>query len=187
MAQPIINQDSRLKRAAGQSRAARQASDRPMRENRELSDAERREAYRRSFYQSHLPDLPPIKGWHVCWLTTTNPKDSIHGRQRIGYQLIRAEEMPGWDHATIRTGEWAGCVGINEMLAAKLPLHLFEEFMSISHHEAPLDEERAIVEEVEKQQHATRGVIGKITLEQGTAELGKGPAPPTFAAEFDET
>ena len=73
------------------------------------------------------------------------------------------------------------------MLAAKLPLHLFEDFMRISHHDQPLEEEAAIVEDVHKAQHDARGVIRGVTLEDGTAELGRGPPAPTFAEEYGET
>jgi hypothetical protein len=158
-----------------------------MAENRELSDSERREAYRKGLYQSHLPDLPPIKGYHVCWLTTTNPKDSIAGRLRLGYELIKAAEIPGFEFANLKTGDYAGHVGINEMLAAKIPLNLWETYMSISHHEEPLAEEAAIVQEVLKQAEATGGLIGKVKLEDGTAQLGQGPAAPRFAEEFGES
>lgn len=180
-------QDSRLKKSAGEARASRAIKDRPVRESRELSDNERADAYRQSFYQSHLPDLPQLPGYHLCWLTTTNPRDSIHARLRLGYQLVRAEEVPGWDHAKLTSGEWVGCVGINEMLAAKLPLHLYERYMTISHHEEPLAQEGLIMQEVMKQHDASRGVIGALQMEEGTAELGKGPAPPVFAEEFGET
>lgn len=180
-------QDSRLKKSAGDSRTQRAMKDRPVREARELTDSERADAYRASFFQSHLPDLPPIPGFHLCWLTTTNPRDSIHGRLRLGYQLVRAEEVPGWDHAKLTSGEWVGCVGINEMLAAKLPLHLYEKYMTISHHDEPLQQEGLITADVMRQTDAARGVIKGLQMEEGTAELGKGPAPPVFAEEFGET
>lgn len=182
------NLDSRLKRTTAESRADRRSADRGVRENRELSDSERREAYRKALYQTHLPDLPPLKGFHVCWLTTTNPKDSVHARMRLGYELIKASEVPGFEYANVKTGEWAGCIGINEMLAAKLPLHLYEDYMTISHHEQPLEEESAILAEVMKAQEETRAGIANVQLFGGTAQLGKGPAPPpSFAAEFGET
>jgi len=181
------NLDSRLKRNAAESRVDRRSTDRPVRENRELSDEERREAYRKALYQTHLPDLPPIKGHHVCWCTTTNPKDSIASRIRLGYSEIKPSEVPGFEFATLKTGEWAGCIGINEMIAMKLPLPLYEAYMTISHHEQPLEEESAIVAEVMKQQEAASGFIGSVQLFGGTAQLGKGPAPPpSFASEFGE-
>ena len=179
-------QDSRLKKSAGEARASRKVNDRPVRESRELTDSERADAYRQSFFQAHLPDLPRIPGFHLCWLTTTNPRDSIHGRLRLGYTLVRAEEVPGWDHAKLTSGEWIGCVGINEMIAAKLPLHLYERYMAISHHEEPLSQEGLILAEVMKQADASRGAIRGVQLEEGMEELGKGPAPPVFADEFGE-
>jgi hypothetical protein len=162
-------------------------SDRSLRENRELTDRERAEAYKRSFYQSHLPDLPAIKGHHVCWLTTTNPRDSIAARMRLGYEPIKASEIPGFEHISMKSGEWIGCIGINEMLAFKLPLHLYETYMGISHHYQPLEEEGSIVSEAMKQQEQSEGVIGQLNMEEGTAALGKGPAPPVFADEFNES
>jgi hypothetical protein len=181
------NLDSRLKRSAAESRADRRSEDRGVRENRELSDSERREAYRKALYQTHLPDLPPIKGHHVFWATTTNAKDTVPGRIRLGYTPVTPGEVPGFEYATLKTGEYAGCIGINEMLAMKIPLHLWEEYMLISHHEQPLEEEAAILDEVMKQQEATQGLIGNVQLFGGTAQLGKGPAPPRFADEFGES
>jgi hypothetical protein len=155
-------------------------------EDRALSDSERREAYRRGLYQSHLPDLPNIPGYHVCWLTTSNPKDSIAGRLRLGFELIKSSEIAGFEFANVKTGDYSGCIGINEMLAAKLPLSLYEDYMTISHHEAPLEEESAILAEVMKQAEATNGMIGQVKLEDGTAQLGKSPPAPRFADEFGE-
>jgi hypothetical protein len=180
-------QDSRLKKSAGNQRTDRVMRDRPVTENRQLTDRERAEAYRKQHYNTHLPDLPPIKGFHVCWGTTTNPRETIHGRLRLGYSTIKASELPGFEYAAIKSGEWIGCVGINEMIALKLPLHLYEEYMTISHHEQPLEEERGIVEAAMEKQQQSRGVIGEISLEDGTAGLGKGPAPPTFAEVMGES
>jgi hypothetical protein len=182
---PVL--DSRLKRTASASRADRRAQERTLSEKRELSDSDRREAYRKGLYQAHLPDLPPMKGYHVCWLTTMNPKDSIAGRIRLGYELIKASEVPGFEYANVKTGDYAGCIGINEMLASKLPLELYETYMSISHHEEPLSEEAAIVAEVLKQVEATHGMIGAVKLEEGTAQMGRGPAAPRFADELGES
>lgn len=166
----------------------RRSQDRTVTENRELSDEERREAYRKALYQTHLPDLPPIQGYHVCWLTTSNPKDSIPARLRLGYELIKSSEIPGFEYANVKTGEYAGAIGVNEMLAAKLPLHLFEAYMAISHHEQPLEEEASILAEVMKQQSETQGLVGSVQLFGGTAQLGKGPVtPPRFADEFGES
>src|ERR1044072_900198 len=181
-----MNQDSRLKKSGGSSRADRSMNDRPVRESREMTDRDRAEAYKKSFYQSHLPDLPPIRGYPICWLTTTNPRDSIAARMRLGYEPIKTSEIPGFEHISVKSGDYIGCVGVNEMLAFKLPLHLYETYMTISHHDQPLEEEGSIVSEVQKHEAQLDSGVGRITMEEGTAALGKGPAPPVFADEFGE-
>jgi hypothetical protein len=143
----LDGEDSRLKsggrtqRAVADSRTDRAMTDRAVTENRELTDAERLEQYRMSHYQAHLPDLPKLPGFHVCWLTTTNPRDSIFMRERQGYTLIKTEEVPGWEHLSMKSGEFPGSIMVNEMVAAKLPLSLYQGYMEISHSEKPRAEE----------------------------------------------
>jgi hypothetical protein len=164
--------------------------DRNVTQDRELSDDERVEEFRQQFFQSALPDLPKIRGYHVCWLTTENPRDPIHGRVRLGYEPIKTADIPGWDHALIKSGEWEGCVGVNEMVAFKLPIELYEQYMRINHHESPLREEEALSSqlreiEAEMNRAAKRGTIS-LELEDGTAALGVAPEPPPFAEATGE-
>lgn len=177
------NQDSRLKKSAGDERAVRANKDRPITENRQLTDRERAEAYRQSHYKTHLPDLPPIKGFRVFWATTTNPSDTIQHRARLGYVPIQASEIPGFEHLSLKSGEWLGCIGVNEMVALKLPEHLFEQYMTISHHEEPLLEEQNIVDKVQEGTANSQGVIKNVELFEGTQALGKGPAAPRFSQD----
>lgn len=179
MAKRITNNNEKL----GVSRKSRDAEDRRITENRELTDSERVDEFRKTFFQSALPDLPPIEGYHVCWLTTENPRDPIHGRVRLGYEPIKVADMPGWEHASLKTGEWAGMIGINEMVAFKLPLHLYEAYMREAHHEQPLLEEEALNEarrraEEEASQMARAPI--SFELEEGQAGLGIAPEPPSF-------
>ena len=180
---PSLNEDSRLKKSAGESREDRAMKDRPITENRQLTDKERAEAYRKQFYKTHLPDLPPIKGFHVCWVSTNNPSDTVQYRMRLGYVPIRITEVPGFEHLSVKAGEWVGCVGVNEMIAMKIPKHLAEEYHRYSHHDAPLDEERGILEKVQADQQEGAGVISNVQLFEGTKALGKGPAAPSFLDE----
>lgn len=173
-------------------RSGRAVGNRAVTENRSLSDEERVDLLRRSFFQSALPDLPKIPGYHVCWLTTTNPRDPIHGRLRLGYEIIRAEELPGWEAMSMKTGDYAGCIGVNEMLAAKLPLHLYEAFMREVHHDAPMREEESIYNEAlsaneQAMQAARRGgrMKGPV-IEAGTEELGQAREPPVFSQDDQE-
>lgn len=181
-----------VKRVRGESEArqGRAINDRTITEDRELNDSERVEMLRRTFFQSALPDIPRIEGYHVCWLTTQNPRDPVHGRMRLGYELIKAEEIPGFEHLGMKTGDYPGVIGVNEMIAAKLPIHLYEAFMREVHFDAPLREEEAIYNDAlstgeQAAQAAKRGGKMKAPLiESGTQELGSAREPPTFS-EFE--
>jgi hypothetical protein len=102
--------------------------------------------FRNQLFNDALPDLPNIPGFHVCWLTTTNPRDPIHRRMQLGYEPVKPEEVPGMEYASVKTGEWVGFIGVNEMLAFKLPESLYERFMQEAHHDAPLREENKLAE-----------------------------------------
>ena len=141
--------DDRLKKELGVSRQSRAAEDRPVTENREISEDERLEMFRMNLYNDALPNIPDIPGYHVCWLTTTNKNDTIQMRIRLGYELIRGDDVPGMDLVTQKTGEYAGCVAVNEMIAAKLPLSLYYRYMQEAHHDAPLREEDKLAETAE--------------------------------------
>lgn len=170
-------------------RGSRAALDRDVTEDRTLSDSERVALLAKSFFQSALPDLPKIPGFHTFWGTTQNPRDPVHGRLRLGYTLIQADEVPGWEHLSMKTGDFPGAIMVNEMIAMKLPLHLYEAFMREVHHDAPLREEEAIYSSAmtvgeEAAQAAKRG--GRMKgpmIESGTEDLGKARDAPSFASE----
>ena len=138
--------DDRLKKDVGAARRTRDAGDRQVTENRTVSEDDRLEMFRMQMYNDALPDLPPISGYHVCWLTTTNPRDPIHRRVQLGYEPVKASEVPGMEYASIKTGEWSGLIGVNEMIAFKLPESLYQRFMREAHYDAPLREEDKLEE-----------------------------------------
>lgn len=158
----------------------RMADDREHQE-REVSDEERLELFRLAMFQNQLPSLPVIPGWHLCWLTTANPRDSIQGRTRLGYQLVKLEEVPGWDANVLTTGPYAGCIGINEMVAAKLPMRLYEMYMTEAHHNQPLAEEGRLRSTLDVVREA-QGKQTQVYLEGGMAALGQNPR----RAHFEE-
>lgn len=127
-------------------RDTRRTQDRTVTESRELTEDDRLEMFRNQLFNDALPDLPPIPGYHLCWLTTTNPRDPIHRRIQLGYEPVRPDEVPGMEYASVKTGEWSGFIGVNEMLAFKLPMGLYEKFMQEAHHDAPLREEDKLAE-----------------------------------------
>lgn len=139
-------------------------------------DDERIAAFRQSVFSSALPDLPKIPGFHLCWLTTTNPRDSIAMRERLGYELLKLEEVPGFEHSAIKDGPYSGYIGVNEMVASKIPQRLYLAYMQEAHHNAPKAEEerlRTVTEVIAEQAAAASGktpIIG-----DGTAALGRAP------------
>lgn len=165
--------DERLKKTAD-NREARAMTDRAVVENRAVTEDERVEMFRQQFFQSALPDLPSLPGWHLCWLTTTNPRDSIQMRTRLGYEPVKPEDIPGWEYATIKTGEWSGFIGVNEMLAFKLPQSLYLKFMQEAHHDAPLREEEKLSETAAFMEQQARASGSNLAMGDGTSELGKG-------------
>lgn len=167
-------QDERLvKKPAGRGRKSRAEEDRSATENRALSDSERVEMFRQQFSQSSLPDLPKIDGWHSCWLTTTNPRDSIQVRMRLGYEPIKPEDIPGWEYVTVKTGEYVGFIGVNEMLAFKLPMSLYEKFMKEAHHDAPLREEGKLTDVASFLEQQAKSSGGALIQGEGNREIGQ--------------
>ena len=165
--------DERIKKDAGDSRTNRVLQDRAVTESRELSEDERVAMFRQQFFQSSLPDLPAIPGWHMCWLTTTNPRDSIQMRIRLGYEPVKADDVPGWEYATLKTGDWQGFIGVNEMLAFKLPLSLYEKYMREAHHDAPLREEEKLTDTAEFLEQQAKSSKSRITVGDGNLALGE--------------
>ena len=165
--------DERLKKSAGEGREGRAMVDRAVTQNREISDDERVEMFRQQFHQSSLPDLPKLDGWHTCWLTTTNSRDSIQTRMRLGYEPLKPEDVPGWEYVTIKTGDWNGFIGVNEMLAFKLPLSLYEKYMQEAHHDAPLREEEKLSDTADFMEQQARASKSRIDKGDGMSEFGQ--------------
>ena len=171
--------------ATADNRTSRAMQDREVTEDRSLSDDERVEMFRQQFFQSALPDLPKIPGYHTCWLTTTNPRDTVQTRIRLGYELIRNEDIPGWDYVSIKTGDYVGCVGVNEMVAAKLPLELYHRFMKEAHHNEPLAQEEMLRNNLEQLREDAAKYGGRLQVGDGDQALGDDDRPPRFDDDRD--
>jgi hypothetical protein len=158
--------DMRANRRA--ARDPREYNDRIFAEDRELTDEERLAMLRQGFFQVVLPDLPKKAGQHRCWLTTTNPRDTVAGRRRMGYRLLRMEDLgPGWEQHKAISGEYAGCVMINEMIAAELPERLHQLFMTELHHRMPREAERGIFGRLEEHQEDLARKGSRLVYEEG--------------------
>ncbi len=179
-----MTKDDRIKNtAADHSRSSRALEDRAVTEDRMGKDHEeqRRVSLRNEFLYSALPSIPDIPGFHTCWLSTTHQYDHIPNRMRLGYVPVTREDVPpGWHVHSVKSGEWDGCIGINEMLAFKIPIDRYNEIMMELHHDAPMDEETRLKAQTEQladtlRRHGSRALIG-----DGTADLGSYVKPPSF-------
>lgn len=177
---PNLGKDNPPPKVADDARQDREAQDRPVVENRTMTDDERLEIFRSTSFQHTLPEVAPIPGYHLCWLTSNNPRDSIMMRVRWGYEPVKPHEVPGFQDAVITTGQHAGCVGVNEMILFKIPLRLYERYMQEAHHAGPLREEEKLraVLEVIAQQAREKGA--DVEVGDGSATLGKGPRRAMF-------
>jgi len=168
----MLEDDDRLKKEIGAGRRSRALDNRSVTEDRVRTDDDRLAMFRQQMFNDALPDLPPIPGHHVCWLTTTNPRDSIHRRMMLGYTPVTLEDAPGLDHSTLKTGEYAGLLGINEMIAFKLPMHLYEAYMQEAHHIKPAQEAERLNYEAQSLLEQGKRSGLQIEMEEGMAEIG---------------
>lgn len=170
--------DERLKKDMGVARRSRELDDQTVSGDRELSDDERLEMFRTTLFDAALPDLPDIPGFHVCWLSTTHPTDTIHKRIRLGYQPIQAADIPGMDFASVKTGEWAGLVGVNEMVAFKLPMRLYQAYMKEAHFDAPNREAGKLTDTADFLREQANRDGGKLIEGDGLQDLRRTSSAP---------
>lgn len=164
--------DERIKRNVGDNnKTDRAMEDRTVTDNREIGDEVRLEMFRQQFTQAALPDLPKIPGYHVCWLTTTNPRDTVNMRMRLGYEPVKPEDIPGWESTAIKSGEWVGFIGVNEMLAFKIPMSLYEAYMNEAHHIAPLKELEKLTDTADFLRQQAEGSNSALVEGDGIQEL----------------
>lgn len=179
--------DERLKREVGdtgrRSRVTedRDAQERAVTQDRTLSEDDRLQMFRQQLFNDALPDLPKIPGYHVCWLTTANPRDPIHRRIMLGYEPVKASEIPGFEYTSLKTGEWEGCIGVNEMVAFKLPESLYQAFMKEAHHDAPAREAAGLVHQLDVLKEQADRDKGQIIEGDGIEELRKSPPKGVFS------
>lgn len=153
---------------------------------RELTDDERVAMMRGGFFREVLPDLPLKPGFHRVWLTTTNPRDPIGGRLRMGYRLLSHEDLgPGWELHKAISAEYAGLVTINEMVAAEVSESLYQRFAKETGHNMPRERERGIYGRLEAAADANKQRGAKLIYDEGEDNAflqmrGFVPAPDHF-------
>lgn len=162
----------------------RALDERAFMENRTIADPEISATQWSDWLQVKLPDPPPIPGYHLCWLSTTNQYDPIHNRMRLGYTPVKPEELAGWNlPPTVSNGQYAGMVGVEEMILFKIPLERYAQALHVFHHEQPHGAEVSI---------RTRVQANGLTTEKGNQQdpsgfdaLGRKPRPAFGKQLFD--
>lgn len=191
MVNAVENRDDRLIQNARNESLERsnRAEDGSSKESRETAD-KLRVAERLAMLENVdtvLPNPPKIKGYHTCWLTTTNPQDSLERRFQLGYELVKPEDVRDWAFSTQKSGSSVSPdrIVINEMVLGKLPTELYEAYLKHSHHTRPLQQEEAIsAENVITKMKDGRGRSIGIIEGEGHKELGK-PRKADFSGVMD--
>lgn len=168
------DRDARLSnRTKSDERAGREEGDRTLTEDRQTMDADRLEQFRQNFTAERLPRIPPIPGFHVCWLTTTNNSDPVFRRIDMGYQLLKLTDIPGLLITAVKEGDFAGCVMVGEMIAAKIPEELYQMYMQEVHYTQPMQEEEKLRLTLDSIAAEARGMKADLVVEEGSQQLGK--------------
>lgn len=144
-----------------------------------MSEDEIEEFLRNEFTTQVLPACPQIPGYHTCWLSTTNQYDTIPYRMRLGYTPVTADDVPMFRSTTVKTGEYSGMIGVNEMLLFKVPETIYQKLMRIFHHDRPNEEEERLRANLELMQGGELSKGRQLVTEvgDGTEEmLKRGPA-----------
>jgi hypothetical protein len=178
----IIGEDSRLKKSTNsESRQDRSSADseRTQKDGTVFSAPERVSNFRDEWAATALPTPPAIPGFHQCWLSSTNSYDPIYKRMRMGYVPVRADELPGFEHLKMRSGEFEGIVSCNEMLLFKIRSELYQEMMEYFHHEKPMEDEQMIKASAALTDAQKRDVAQSIE-EDGFKQLAKQVKAPAF-------
>lgn len=146
--------DERIaKRNDGDSRLDRSNSDRSVTGNREVTDTVRGQERRAMLRDTNtlLPAPPEVPGYHSFWATTTNTKDTVEARQRLGYTFISRDEAPNYEFDKLKSGDTSSDrIMIAEMVAMKLPLDMWQEDMMDIHHNMPTEMARGIKDNITK-------------------------------------
>lgn len=139
-----------------------------------LDDDARLEIFRSQFMAAALPSLPKIPGWHLCWVSTNNERDTIPLRLSLGYVPVKPEEVSGWrggNITTVKSGELTGWVNHNEMVAMKVREELYQKFMEEAHHLAPAREDMKLVYNAENLAESAKGHKARIEAGDGLDEI----------------
>lgn len=156
-----MNADNRLRKSEP-NRVSRAAEDNHRKADGLVStDIKTRLELIEKFQQEALPKAPEIPGFHTCWLSTTNQYDPIHRRMQLGYTAVLADEVPGFDHLKVKSGEQNGHIAVNEMVLYKIPEDIYQAIMQQLHHYQPMEEHEKLAIQEEQLMGTLRDSKGR--------------------------
>ncbi len=128
-----------------------------------------------------LPAIPNDSKFHYCWLSTNNSADPIYRRLKVGYELVRSSDMPEFgEQHRVKSGEFEGCIAINEVILARIPLAFYDEIMRIMHYERPNEEEELLkANMISDEEDSTGKRLGSVEG-SGIEKLGSKGRRPSF-------
>lgn len=173
--------DERLKKAAGEGRSSRSVEDRKFSQNRELTDRVRASSRRDEFRSNILPDPPEVPGYKLIWLSTTHNGDTIPERMRRGYEPVKIEDVPGYESWQMKSGDWVGFIGVREMLLFKIRNEQWAEDMQYLHHDAPMDEEQGIKQDIMGIKNELEDGRSTVSISKGLQQLATPVRKPKWA------
>ncbi|HMZ59125.1 MAG TPA: hypothetical protein PL048_10135 [Leptospiraceae bacterium] len=96
---------------------------------------------------------------------------------------MKPEDVPGFDVAsmTMKTGEYAGLIGINEMLAFKIRDELYLRYMQEAHHNLPREEEQKLVDAADAMRRQAQSSGADVFEGDGIASLRAATPRPRFS------
>ena len=170
------DRETRSAATAVEDRQDRAMEDRAVTESRDvpLDDDARLELFRSQFVQAALPSLPNVDGWHMCWVSTTNDRDTIPLRLSLGYVPVKLEEIAGWRGGSIqsiKSGELAGWVNHNEMVAMKIRQELYLKYMDEAHHAAPAREDMKLIYTADRLKEQSQSQGGDLMVGDGIESI----------------
>ena len=182
----MSNRDERIKKEPDTLRASRTAEENihSIEKDKEVlhSQIGSDEMFIDEFNFEALPD-PNKSGdpsFHYFWATTTNPQDTPYRRMRMGYQLVKSEDRPEYQHLRLKSGEFEGVISMNEMLLMKVPMDRYQKMMKFMHHTRP-NEEAARLKAQAKLGHVDkfgRSLDYELPEDEGYKDLDRGPRDP---------
>ena len=175
--------DKRLRKDAGSVHASRDDADasRIEHDGLAMTSAERRKMIAQDWVTEVLPTPPDIPGQHLFWASTTNSTDPIYRRLRMGYVPVKVEEVKGMELYKATGGDFDGCVQCNEMLLLKIPNEVYQDIMTVFHHEKPREAEESIKEQMMRNQQYDSEGNELVKVDEGVKRLGSNVRAPTFA------